>query len=256
MHCGIATALSELYFLIPVLFRQVKSRFSTLFQGFFMNRKLRTINQTLSKTWQENKSFIVFIVLMGLFRSAFADWNTVPTGSMLPTIVEGDRIAVNKLAYDLRIPFTHISLVKLGDPERGDIVVFDSKAADNRLVKRVIGLPGDTVSMVNNRLTINGVEVDYENIDAVGDGLEHLPGVNHKVRISYLGNYSFASFPAVTIPQGHYLMLGDNRDKSADSRVIGFVPRDEIIGRSRSVVMSFNYGNYYLPRLDRFFKEL
>jgi signal peptidase I len=256
MHCGVAAVSSELYFLIPVLLRQVKSRFLSFSQGFFMNYPLRAMRHSLSKAWQENKSFILFIVLMCVFRSAFADWNTVPTGSMQPTIVEGDRIAVNKLAYDLRIPFTHISLVKLGDPERGDIVVFDSKAADNRLVKRVIGLPGDTVAMVNNRLTINGVKVDYENTNAVGDGLERLQGVNHKVRISYPDNYSFASFSAVTIPQGHYLMLGDNRDKSADSRVIGFVPRDEIIGRSRLVVMSFNYDNYYLPRLDRFFKEL
>lgn len=221
-----------------------------------MNRKLRAINLQLQNVWRENKSFILFIVLMGLFRSALADWNTVPTGSMLPTIVEGDRIAVNKLAYDLRIPFTHVSLLKLGDPQRGDIAVFDSKAADKRLVKRVIGLPGDTVAMVNNRLTINGVAIAYKNIDAAGDGLEHLPGVSHKVRISYPDNYSFASFPAVTVPQGHYLMLGDNRDKSADSRVIGFVPREEIIGRARSVIMSTNYDNYYLPRPDRFVKDL
>lgn len=221
-----------------------------------MNHKLRAIHHSLGKTWRENKSFVLFIVLMCLFRSAFADWNTVPTGSMLPTIVEGDRIAVNKLAYDLRIPFTHISLVKLGDPQRGDIAVFDSKAADIRLVKRVIGLPGDRVSMENNHLTINGVAVNYEHIDTVGDGLEHLQGVDHKVRISYPAPYSFANFPAVTVPQGHYLMLGDNRDRSSDSRVIGFVPRDEIIGRARSVIMSTNYDNYYLPRLDRFFKEL
>jgi len=221
-----------------------------------MNRKLRSLNLTLAKAWRENKSFIVFIVLMGLFRSALADWNTVPTGSMLPTIVEGDRIAVNKLAYDLRVPFTHISLVKLGDPQRGDIVVFDSKAADTRLVKRVIGLPGDRISMENNRLSINGVAVNYDRIDTLGDGLEHLQGVDHKVRISYPAPYQFANFPAVTVPQGHYLMLGDNRDKSADSRVIGFVPRDEIIGRARSVIMSTNYDNYYLPRLDRFFKDL
>src|SRR5687768_2214405 len=94
---------------------------------------------------KENRGFILFIFLMLVFRSSFADWNTVPTGSMKPTIVEGDRIWVNKLAYDVRIPFTSISVHQIADPQRGDIVVFDSKAAGNRLVKRVIGLPGDVV---------------------------------------------------------------------------------------------------------------
>src|SRR6187402_3582202 len=97
--------------------------------------------KTFSVIWKENKSFFIFVVLMLVFRSALADWNTVPTGSMKPTILEGDRIAVNKLAYDLRVPFTAISLLKLADPERGDIVVFESKASAKRLVKRVIGLP-------------------------------------------------------------------------------------------------------------------
>ena len=87
----------------------------------------------LGLLWKENKTFVIFITLMLVFRSALADWNTVPTGSMKPTILEGDRIAVNKMAYDLRVPFTTISLIKLADPERGDIVVFDSKASDKRL---------------------------------------------------------------------------------------------------------------------------
>ena len=220
---------------------------------------------TLQKAWQDNKSFLIFIVLMTLFRSALADWNTVPTGSMKPTIIEGDRITVNKLAYDLRIPFTHISLYRLGEPQRGEIVVFDSKVSDKRLVKRVIGIPGDAVAMVNNQLYINGKAISYErtsdsqhseNTHQSGDQVEHLFNVTHRVRISNPINHAFANFPTVIVPAGHYLMLGDNRDNSADSRVIGFVPRDEIIGRSSAVVMSFNYDNFYLPRPDRFFKQL
>src|SRR5450759_5965790 len=101
--------------------------------------------------WRENRGLMLFVVLMIFFRSALADWNTVPSGSMKPTILEGDRILVNKLAYDLRIPLTHISIYKFADPKRGDIVVFDSKAADARLVKRVIGVPGDLVEMRDNR---------------------------------------------------------------------------------------------------------
>lgn len=208
------------------------------------------------KSWRENKSFIIFLGLMFIFRSACADWNTVPSGSMKPTILEGDRIAVNKMAYDIRVPFTHISLVKLADPERGDIVVFDSKVSDKRLVKRAIGIPGDTVAMVNNQLLINGTPIHYEQTAAANDELEHLFNVTHAIRIGNPNDHAFANFPAVVVPDGFYLMLGDNRDNSADSRVIGFVPRDEIIGRSRAVVMSFNYDNFYIPRADRFFKSL
>lgn len=205
--------------------------------------------------WRENKFFIIFLALMFMFRSACADWNTVPTGSMKPTILEGDRIAVNKMAYDLRVPFTHISLVKFSDPQRGDIAVFDSKVSDKRLVKRVVGVPGDRVAMVNNKLFINGEAVQYEQIAGDTDQLEHLPNTLHKVRIG-TQDHVFANFPNVIVPAGHYLMLGDNRDHSADSRVIGFVPRDEFVGRSRAVIMSFNYDNFYIPRSDRFFKTL
>jgi len=123
------------------------------------------MHNVLIKLWREYRGFALFVILMIIFRSALADWNTVPTGSMKPTIVEGDRIFVNKLAYDLRVPLTHISIYKFGDPKRGDIVVFDSKAADTRLVKRVIGLPGDVVEMRNNRLTINGIEAQYSNVE-------------------------------------------------------------------------------------------
>lgn len=206
--------------------------------------------------WKENKSFIFFLSLMFIFRSACADWNTVPTASMKPTIMEGDRIAVNKMAYDLRIPFTHVSLIKFDDPQRGDIAVFDSKVSDKRLVKRVIGVPGDAVTMVNNELIINGTSIQYDKTPGNQDQIEHLFNTAHIVRISNPDNHAFANFPTVIVPADQYLMMGDNRDVSADSRVIGFVPRDEFVGRSRAVVISLNYDNFYLPRTDRFFKSL
>lgn len=208
----------------------------------------------MKKLWAEHRGFIVFFALMFCFRSAIADWSDVPSGSMKPTLVEGDRISINKMAYDLRIPFTHISLYKIADPVRGDIVVFDSKAAGKRLVKRVIGLPGDTIAMHNNHLLINGQAVDYQPL-LIGDKLELLPGKTHALRTSPQ-NSRFANFDAVTVPAGHYLMLGDNRDNSADSRVIGFVPRNELVGRSRGVVLSLDYDNYFLPRSERFLKDL
>jgi len=212
----------------------------------------------LQSMWKENKSLVLFISLMLVFRSAVADWNDVPTGSMQPTIVEGDRILVNKMAYDLRVPFTHTSLVKISDPKRNDIIIFDSKVAEKRLVKRVIGLPSDRVAMENNVLTINGRQLNYQTVQTgklAQDKVENLLGDKHAVRLSNHAS-PVASFNSIVVPKDHYLVLGDNRDNSADSRVIGFVPRDEIVGRSQKVVLSLDYDNYYLPRADRFLHTL
>ncbi|PKG56907.1 signal peptidase I [Shewanella sp. Choline-02u-19] len=214
---------------------------------------------------KQNRSLILFISLMLVFRSAVADWNSVPTGSMKPTIVEGDRLLVNKMAYDLRIPFTHISIAKLADPQRGDIVIFDSKASNKKLVKRVIGLPTDTIVMRDNVLSINGEVLQYSDasepkLDNSDIRVEHLLGLSHQVKIAGMSGQGVitrqSSFGPITVPEGHYLVLGDNREHSADSRMIGFVPRAEIVGRSKTVVFSANYDNYYLPRPERFFHSL
>lgn len=214
----------------------------------------------IRRFYQNNKEVIVFLVLMVLFRSSIADINRVPTGSMKPTIVEGDRIVVNKLAYDIQLPLTNTKLYQLGNPARGDIVVFESAVLDDRLVKRVIGLPGDVVAMQNNRLTINGAPSTYELInEAVSDKhmdlVERLGDFSHPVRVDRFWSPN-ASFNSIRVPEGHYLVLGDNRDNSADSRAIGFIPRQEIIGRSRSVFMSLDPEDYYLPRTERFFVPL
>src|SRR5271168_4257282 len=111
--------------------------------------------------WREAKSLLMLILILTAVRSAIADWNDVPTGSMNPTIVEGDRVFVNKLAYDLKVPFTTWHLAQWSNPKRGDIAVFFSPADGIRLVKRVIGLPGDAVEMIDDRLLINGVPAAY-----------------------------------------------------------------------------------------------
>ena len=220
------------------------------------------MKKRLSKHWKENKSLFVFICLMLVFRSAVADWSDVPTGSMKPTIVEGDRIFINKMAYDLRLPFTHISLVKLAEPRTNDIIIFDSVASDKRLVKRVIGVPGDKILMKNNKLVINGQVINYQETlkksntsDYFTDNTETIKGQPHNIRTNKMAS-QLASFNEVKVPTDQYLVLGDNRDNSADSRVIGFVPRNEIVGRSSKVAFSLNYDNYYLPRSERFFHSL
>ncbi|NMP01292.1 signal peptidase I [Pseudoalteromonas arctica] len=208
--------------------------------------------------WKNNRSLIVFIALMSVFRSAVADWYEVPTGSMKPTIQEGDRILTDKMAYDLRIPFTHIPLFKLSDPKTGDIIVFDSQAADNRLIKRVIGLPGDTVALENNELVINGKKLNYadqrSNIDSL-DKIEDLNGLEHSIRVANIPS-RLSGFDEITIPDDYYLAMGDNRDNSADSRVIGLIPRDELLGKAERIILSLDYDNYYLPRKDRVLKKL
>ena len=213
----------------------------------------------LIKAWREYRGFAVFVFLMIIFRSAFADWNVVPTGSMKPTILEGDRILVNKLAYDFKIPLTHISIYKFADPKRGDIVIFDSALADTRLVKRVIGLPGDTVEMRDNRLTINGIDAQYFAVQYSDDGIfaiESYLGTSHRIELARTGGGRLSTFGPVMVPQDRYLVLGDNRDNSADSRVYGFIPRQEIVGNARTIVLSLDYDHYYIPRMDRFFRVL
>lgn len=208
---------------------------------------------------KNNRGLGLFLVLMIVFRSSFADWNAVPSGSMQPTIVEGDRILVNKLAYDLKIPLTHTRLFDIAEPQRGDIVIFDSHVLDIKLVKRLIGLPGDVVALRDNRLIVNGVEAQYSNIEHLADGIvvqETSGGVSHRIKLAPSGVSRYSSYGPVTVPAGQYLVLGDNRDNSEDSRFIGFVPRAEIVGRTERVVVSFNYDNYYLPRKDRFFHML
>lgn len=213
---------------------------------------------------REHRGLLLFILLMGFFRSAIADWNVVPTGSMRPTIVEGDRILVNRLAYEVHIPFTSISLWHRANPARGDIVVFNSAAADMRMVKRVIGLPGDRITMRDNRLYINGQQLVHNSgrrtCSAGQSGTylyykERLGSKAHCLQTDTLSS-AYASFGPVAVPDGHYLVLGDNRDHSADSRVYGFIPRDEIVGRAGHVVMSLDPDSYYMPRADRFFQSL
>jgi signal peptidase I len=209
---------------------------------------------------------LVLVVLT--FRGAVADWNDVPTGSMIPTIIEGDRIFVNKLAYGLRVPLTYTWIGRWDEPERGEIVVLHSPEDGGRLVKRVIGVPGDLIAMQSNRLYINGEPVSYGRpTTRMGD----IPGGGRRLQqilaTEQLGDHAHPvlatpaaqakrSFGPIRVPSGHYFVMGDNRDLSADSRVFGFVPRDQIVGRSSRVVISFDRDNWYLPRLSRFWQEL
>jgi signal peptidase I len=213
------------------------------------------IKTPFKKLVKENWGIVLFALVLFASRSSFADWYVVPTGSMLPTIVEGDRIFVDKMAYRLEVPFTDIEIMQTGEPKRGDIVVFNSEKAGNRLVKRLIGEPGDRVAMHQNRLIINGVEVPYSDGDNEMTKTEHLDNVAHIVQFLPVAE-ARDNFAEVVVPEGHYLVLGDNRNNSADSRFYGFVPAIEIQGRAKKVLVSLNPENYYLPRPERFNKPM
>jgi signal peptidase I len=210
-------------------------------------------------------SILVAILIATSFRSAIADWNDVPTGSMIPTILEGDRIFVNKLAYDLKVPYTTWHLARWDDPKRGEIVVFFSPADGKRLVKRVVGLPGDKIAMLKNRLFINDEALNYDPLDD-HEIISQLPPdqqTHHLFFSEYLTEKthpvmitpevpSLNTFAPIIVPEGHYFVMGDNRDNSADSRFFGFVERKRIVGRATHVALSLNYDKHYFPRWDRF----
>ena len=214
----------------------------------------------VSAFWAENRQFFLLLSCIVFFKSAIADLSSISGASMLPTLLDGDKVWVNKLAYDVKIPFTEISLAEVSDPERGDIIIIDSKRAGKRLVKRIVGVPGDTIYMQNNTLVINGVPANYEVLSRDSESIiisEELPDGAHQARLSsrYV-NRSNRSYGPTVVPADQYFVLGDNRDNSADSRIYSFVPRGEIIGRSSSVVFSLDSHNNYLPRGERFMAGL
>ena len=216
------------------------------------------------EAWVQYRGTALFLLLMFGFRSAWADWVTVPTGSMNPTIVEGDRVLVDKHVFGLRVPFTLTHLTAGRDPARGEIVVFDSPADGISLVKRVIGVPGDVVQLAGEVLIVNGVPAHYAPGDASKvAGLlattqaqepqiyreDWIAGV-HDIQV-LPHRAALRTYGPVTVPAGYYFMMGDNRDNSGDSRFIGFVPRRNIVGRASRVVVSFNPERYHLPRTER-----
>lgn len=217
-------------------------------------------------TWlREQRNFLIFLALFGLFRTAVADWNPVPTASMRPTVIEGDVVLVNRLAWQLKVPLTDVVLARWDTPAQGDIAVLSSPADGTRLLKRVVGVPGDLVELRAGRLFLNGVAQAYEESETVAEpiggrwiearrGIEQLGAHAHIVQ----------ALPAVAarrngswrVPAGHVFVMGDNRDNSLDSRYFGPVPIEQLNGRVARLLASFDRDRWYLPRLDRIAKPL
>ena len=229
-------------------------------------RASKTMKDRAVWFWREwIKPLLVVGIVLGSFRSAIADWNDVPSGSMKPTILEGDRVFVNKIAYDLKVPFTTWRISEWSNPQRGDVVVLFSPHDEKRLIKRVVGVPGDRIEMKDHKLIVNGVHANYEPLDSSqfagvdpdSDAYEELaPHARPHPILTTPSRPSMPSFDAVTVPAGRYLVMGDNRDNSFDSRWFGFVDRARILGRATAVVLSFDINNSFKPRWGRFFTKL
>ncbi|TFW33322.1 signal peptidase I [Massilia horti] len=218
-------------------------------------------------TWIEySGSFFPVIALVFVLRSFLWEPFKIPSSSMVPTLLVGDLILVNKYAYGVRLPIINKKIIDIGNPQRGDVMVFKyPKDESQDYIKRVIGVPGDKITYENKRLTINGTPVQYEPMDDYLDNehpvyykqfLEKLPDTAHRILnddtkppLDYGGvenfphrescTYSYDKFTCI-VPEGNYFMMGDNRDNSADSRYWGFVPDKNIVGKAFLVWMNFS----------------
>ena len=204
------------------------------------------------------RSFWPIFLLVLLLRAFIVEPFRIPSGSMMPTLLVGDFILVNKFDYGIRLPVTKTKIIELNQPERGDVVVFRYPLNPRMdYIKRLVGLPGDQVSYSQKHLFINGEPVMIEPIgryQAVGSGMraqgyfhgtEDLKGVQHSVLVNprapdYSGGCNFLRNKEIVIPDGYYLMVGDNRDDSNDGRCWGLVPEENLVGKAFFIWLNFD----------------
>jgi len=189
-----------------------------------------------------SRSFFPVLLFVLIIRSFIFEPFRIPSSSMMPTLLEGDFIFVEKYAYGLRLPVLGTKIIETGEPKRGDVVVFKLPSDPSiNYIKRVIGLPGDTVVYERQRLTINGNIVDLEPADnsdyTVPVFVEDLDGRVHDIMVT---NPEFSTRDGIyRVPEGHYFMMGDNRDRSKDSRFIGPIPEKYLVGEAVRIWMHF-----------------
>ena len=229
-------------------------------------------------TWVEySGSFFPVIALVFFLRSFLYEPFKIPSSSMVPTLLIGDLILVNKFTYGIRLPIINKKIIEVNSPQRGDVMVFKyPKDTSLDYIKRVIGVPGDKIIYKNKRLSVNGKDLSYQSLPDYLDEehlvyskqfSENLGGVEHRIAnveaapafVSNpddfpqreLCNYNAEGF-ACTVPSGHYFMMGDNRDNSMDSRYWGFVPEQNIVGKAFVVWMNLSNFPNNLRRIGGF----
>lgn len=192
-------------------------------------------------------SFFPVLLLVWLLRSFLFEPFRIPSGSMIPTLLVGDYIVVNKFAYGVRLPVLNYRFMETGLPQRGDVVVFRYPENEKlNYIKRLIGLPGDRITYRNKQLFVNGVRMPLEPIGEYSQPgnraphlvrqdmyMENLDGVEHDILLRSRGQA--AREESWEVPEGHYFMMGDNRDNSQDSRAWGMVPEANLVGRAERI---------------------
>jgi signal peptidase I len=195
-----------------------------------MTRPMPPVRSKVRRIARELLAIAAFALVLMSARSSLADHYSVPTGSMLPTIELDDRIIVNKAAYGVHIPFTSTYVARFDGPKLGDVVVLDSPEEAKVLLKRVVGTPGARIEVRDGRILIDDKLAPLEQHP---DGLhERLGGAVHQIRLTGGGGPDYGP---ITIPEGRYLVMGDNRGDSHDGRSFGLVSREAILGRATGV---------------------
>ncbi|WP_348761858.1 signal peptidase I [uncultured Salinisphaera sp.] len=199
-------------------------------------------------------SFFPVLIAVLVLRAFVFEPFRIPSKSMVPTLLVGDFVLVSKFAYGLRLPVTHTKIVPTGEPARGDVVVFrypENPSVD--YIKRIIGLPGDTITYRDEQLYVNGQAVPRENMgfydgpdaelqDEMRLFIERLPDAEPHEMLHVVGRNG--PEVSVTVPEGHYFAMGDNRDNSADSRIWGFVPEANLVGQAFMIWLSVNVSDF------------
>lgn len=208
--------------------------------------------RTYKEPWyvEYSKSFFPVLLIVLVLRAFVAEPFRIPSGSMMPTLLVGDFILVNKFAYDLRLPVLRTRLIETGDPERGDVAVFQyPENPSDDYIKRVIGLPGDRIGYYNKVLYVNGERAPQQPVgryQGVGSGAsmesalllrEKLGGVKHKILIEPNNPGVQAQY---VVPPNSYFVMGDNRDNSNDSRFWGFVPDENLVGEAFMIWLNWD----------------
>ena len=195
----------------------------------------------LSTVIDYSRSFFPVLLIVLVIRSFIFEPFRIPSGSMMPTLLEGDFIFVKKYSYGLKLPVSNTKIVETGLPGRGDVVVFRlPQDTSVNYIKRVVGIPGDRVVYDRHRISINGQIVDLQPADPASENgalyyEEQLDGESHRIQVTRPDNIRGDNL--FVVPAGHYFMMGDNRDNSQDSRFIGFVPEENLVGEAVRVWM-------------------
>lgn len=190
--------------------------------------------------FREYRSFLLFLLLIMVFRTSYADWSPVPTSSMEPTIYPGDVVWIDKTAYGPSLPFLNKRVFAWGQPERGDVITLIPPHEDVLYVKRVIGLPGDTLHIEGNTITVNGEVLEQgfveQRVDAVL-GVEMIGDREHAFKLSTERSIPYIG-ETLTVPEGKFFVMGDFRNNSADSRYWGFVDESNVMGKVTAIALS------------------